>query len=128
MYTAVTEGIRVTAVSQFEPDHSTPEEAQYLFSYRIRIENSSEATVQLLRRHWIIFDSAGEMKQVEGPGVVGNTPVLQPGQSYEYNSGCDLLSEFGSMRGQYMMEKVNHQEIFYVEIPRFLLEVPWKLN
>jgi ApaG protein len=128
MYTAVTEGIRVTVFSQYEELHSTPDANHFMFSYRVRIENSSDSTVQLLRRHWIIFDSAGEVKQVEGPGVVGNTPVLQPGQSYEYNSGCDLHSEFGSMRGQYMMEKVNHQEYFYVEIPRFLLEVPWKLN
>lgn len=128
MQTAITEGIRVEVISQYEEAHSDPDTKHFMFSYRIRIHNESSATVQLLRRHWIIFDSMHELQQVEGPGVVGNTPVLQPGQSYEYQSGCQLQSTLGTMRGQYMMEKINHQEYFYVEIPRFVLEVPWKLN
>ncbi len=115
-------------ISNYEAVHSDPENNQFMFSYRIRIHNESHGTVQLLRRHWIIFDSKHELQQVEGPGVVGNTPVLRPGQSYVYQSGCQLHSSIGSMRGQYMMEKINQQEYFYVEIPRFLLEVPWKLN
>lgn len=128
MYTAITQGIHVIAFSEYEEFPSDPEANRYFFRYTVRIENHSEHTVQLLRRHWIIFDSDASMRQVEGPGVVGKTPTLQPGETYEYLSACDLDSAFGTMRGQYMMENKTTEELFYVEIPRFLLEVPWKLN
>lgn len=105
-----------------------PKENLYFFVYFITIINRSETTVQLLKRHWDIFDSNGEKRYVDGDGVVGETPVLEPGQSFEYNSGCNLSTELGYMAGHYVMKKLTDESEFKVEIPRFQLIVPSKLN
>ena len=128
MNTAITQGIQVSVVTRFEPSHSNPQAKMFIFSYRIRIENKGENTVQLLRRHWIIYDSNGEIREVEGPGVVGETPTLKPGESYEYASACDLNSTMGSMEGEYMMENKDDEQFFQVVVPNFKMEVPWILN
>ena len=96
--------------------------------YFITIENKSDFSVQLLRRHWDIFDSIGDKRVVDGDGVVGETPVLEPGQKFEYNSGCNLTSELGYMKGYYTLIKLTDGKEFNVDIPQFDLIVPAKLN
>jgi ApaG protein len=96
---AVTNGIRVRVESRFSPDHSGP--GLWFFLYTIRISNEGEGTVQLMTRHWVIRDATGQVEEVNGPGVVGEQPVLEPGASFEYTSGCPLPTPFGSMVGKY---------------------------
>jgi ApaG protein len=105
-----------------------PKENHYFFVYFITIENKSDVSVQLLKRHWDIFDSIGDNRQVDGDGVVGETPVLEPGQKFEYNSGCNLTSEMGYMKGYYTLLKLMDEKEFNVEIPKFDLVVPAKWN
>ena len=128
MSTTVTHDIRVTVRSRFEPVHSDPKVGRYLFSYRITIANSGRETVQLKRRHWIIRDSLAPTREVEGPGVVGETPVLRPGEEFTYSSACDLSSGFGRMDGTYQMVKTSNGEAFDVVIPEFQLRYPYAAN
>jgi ApaG protein len=100
---AVTRGIRVSVESRFEPERSSPEDGQWFFSYHVRIANEGERVAQLLSRHWIITDGDGREQEVRGPGVVGEQPVLEPGEAFEYTSGCPLQTPVGSMRGTYRM-------------------------
>ncbi len=128
MVRTVTHNIEVSVEVKYWPQHSMPNENHYFFVYFITIENRSEYTVQLMRRHWHIFDSTGDRREVDGEGVVGETPVLEPGQRFEYNSGCNLNSEIGYMRGHYTLEKMLDGKEIKVEIPQFDLIVPGKLN
>ncbi len=128
MQTRVTNGIRVSVVSQYEPDYSSPVQQHYVFTYRILIENSSDYTVQLLSRHWYIYDSNGKIVEVEGEGVVGQQPVLEPGEYHQYVSGSNLKTSIGKMKGYYLMQRVFDEAKFEVEIPEFTLIVPYKLN
>lgn len=125
---AVSHGIRVTAHVRFEPAHTDPHAARFIFSYRITIANRSEQTVQLMRRHWIIRDSLAAVREVEGPGVVGETPVLKPGEEYSYSSACDLRSGFGRMDGTYLMRRTDDGAEFRVEIPTMQLVHPGAAN
>ena len=102
------------------PDESTPEDKQYVFGYRVQVRNESERTVQLLTRHWIIIDADGEQEDVRGDGVVGKTPVLRPGDSFEYQSFCPLSTRWGTMEGSYHMRQDDGDE-FDVSIGRFWL-------
>ncbi len=111
----------------FLPESSAPERGAYLFSYRIRITNQGEGVVQLLRRHWTITDSNGRVEEVEGEGVVGESPVLRPGVSFEYTSFCPLPTPFGTMRGSYLMRAEGGRQ-FDVEIAQFSLIAPQALN
>ena len=124
MPTAVTEGIRITVQSAFEEAHSDPRAGRYLFSYRITISNTGRDTVQLLRRHWTIHDSLAPVREVEGPGVVGETPVIAPGTSYTYASACDLRSGLGRMEGSYLMRRTADDRRFRVRVPAFDLVHP----
>ena len=128
MVKTTTNNIEITVESSFWPKHSLPKENHYFFIYYITIQNKSDYSVQLLRRHWDIADSNGDKRVVEGDGVVGETPVLEPGQKFEYNSGCNLQSEIGYMKGYYTFVKLLDEKEFTVEIPRFDLVVPAKLN
>lgn len=128
MVTAVTEGIKVSVRTAYQSTHSNPSANHYFFSYTIHIENQSDYTVKLLRRHWHIFDSNGQFREVEGPGVVGQTPVLEPGESYEYTSGCNLKTDTGKMEGSYQMQRQVDDSTFRVEIPAFVMIVPQRLN
>lgn len=128
MVRTVTHNIEVSVDVKYWHQHSMPNENHYFFVYFISIENRSEYTVQLLRRHWHIFDSTGEHREVDGDGVVGENPVLEPGQRFEYNSGCNLNSEMGYMRGHYTFEKILDGKEITVDIPQFDLIVPGKLN
>src|SRR6267378_4381961 len=99
MVTKVTKGIKVTVSTKFQEGYSRPDQNDFLFSYRINIQNNSDYTVQLLSRHWSIFDSCGEFREVKGEGVVGQQPVLAPGEHYEYESACNLTTDMGKMKG-----------------------------
>ena len=127
MEEAVTEGVQVQVESFFLDSHSVPEEKLYVFAYRIRLKNLSRKTVQLLRRHWIITDSNGEINEVRGDGVVGDQPVLVPDEQYEYTSGSQLKSPVGTMQGTYRMTTTDGDE-FDVVIPCFSLSVPGMIN
>ncbi|MEM9167745.1 MAG: Co2+/Mg2+ efflux protein ApaG [Planctomycetota bacterium] len=116
----LTHGIQVTVHPMPEPSHSSPEEHRYVFSYRVRIENRSDRRVQLLSRSWIIVDADGETKRVEGDGVVGERPILQAGESYEYASWCPLETPWGTMEGAYAFQ-AEPDELLRVSIARFYL-------
>ncbi|MDO8367002.1 MAG: Co2+/Mg2+ efflux protein ApaG [Saprospiraceae bacterium] len=128
MEIAVTNGITVTVETNYLPHHSDPREDRFIFGYHIMIENGSSHTVQLLRRHWYIIDAAAQIREVEGEGVVGEQPILSPGERYEYASYCDLSTEMGKMRGHYLMTRSEEDLLFKVEIPEFRMIVPSKLN
>lgn len=128
MDTTTTQGVKVTVTTNYLPDYSSPAQQHFVFAYKINIENNSEFTVKLLRRHWFIHDSNGIVREVEGEGVVGQQPVLEPGESHEYVSGCNLKTGIGKMRGTYLMERLVDGRQFQVVIPEFVLIVPYKLN
>ena len=126
--TASTEGVKVSVLTEYQPEYSSPYQSHFVFSYRIRIENHSHNTVQLQRRKWLIFDSNATIREVEGEGVVGLTPILEPGESHEYISGCSLKSSIGKMTGSYVMERLVDGKKFRVMIPEFGLIAPFRLN
>ncbi len=128
MGTVATRGVVVSAKARFEPAHSDPKAARFIFSYRITIANRGKEAVQLLRRHWIIRDSLAALRQVEGPGVVGESPVIQPGEEYSYSSACDLRSGFGRMEGTYLMRYVEGGQVFRAAIPVMQLLTPISAN
>jgi ApaG protein len=123
IYERITRGIRVSVRPAFLDDQSDPEASRYLWSYTVTIENKSPETVQLMSRYWHITDAIGHIQEVRGPGVVGAQPVLEPGQVFEYTSGCPLPTASGAMAGKYQM-KAASGEAFEAEIPAFLLESP----
>ncbi len=122
-----TEGVIVTAESFYLESDSNPDEEIFIFAYRIKIKNFSQRTFKLLRRHWIISDSNGDVNHVRGEGVVGEQPVLESGDEYEYTSGSRLKSAMGTMEGSYIMTNSEGFE-FEVVIPRFTLSVPGVIN
>ncbi len=124
---AVTQGIRVHVEAQYDPTRSMPQLSRWFFLYTVRITNEGEVTAQLISRHWVITDATGHVEEVRGPGVVGEQPVLAPGQSFEYTSGCPLSTPFGSMHGTYQMVAAN-DERFDAEIAPFTLSEPHALN
>jgi ApaG protein len=125
---SITNGIKISVRSTYRPDHSEASKNLFVFSYRIEIENSSKYSVQLLRRHWYISDSNGQKREVEGEGVIGEQPILEPRESYEYDSACDLQTDMGIMEGTYLMKNLDTDELFDVSIPKFKLQVPFRLN
>ncbi|MDX5347422.1 MAG: Co2+/Mg2+ efflux protein ApaG [Hymenobacteraceae bacterium] len=128
MDTKTTQGVKVTVTTNYLPDYSSPVQQHYVFAYKIQIENNSEFTVKLLRRHWYIHDTNGVVREVEGEGVVGQQPVLEPGESHQYVSGCNLKTGIGKMKGTYTFERLADGKQFKVTIPEFVLIVPYKLN
>lgn len=128
MVTAVTEGIKVSVKTEYQQEYSSPLQAHYVFTYRIKIENASDNTIQLLRRHWFIYDANGTVRETEGEGVIGQQPVLEPGESHEYVSGCNLRSSMGKMVGTYLIERIIDGKQIRVAIPEFTMIVPYKLN
>lgn len=128
MNEAVTADIRVCVEAQYQFRDSNPQAGVYVFAYRIRIKNLRDTPVQLLNRHWEISDCGNEVRTVDGEGVVGQQPVIQPGEEFVYISGCQLSSEIGRMIGHYEMVNLITQEHFEVRIPAFVLEIPFKLN
>lgn len=128
MANKISEGMEVSVETFYQPDYSNPISGEYMFAYRITIENHNGFPVKLHRRHWHIFDSNGSYREVEGEGVVGVQPVLQPSERYQYVSGCNLRTEMGKMYGSYTMENLNNKKTFEVNIPVFEMIVPFKMS
>lgn len=128
MISLVTQRVKISVDVRFLPDVLIPGGGPFVFSYRITIQNQNDFSIRLTRRHWYIFDSAISYREVEGEGVVGQQPLIKPGDSYSYTSSCDLFSSKGEMYGYYTMEKPESGALFHVEIPRFRMEVPYSLN
>jgi ApaG protein len=128
MVTAITEGVKISVETVYQDEHSNPANEHFMFAYRINVENLSGYTVQLMRRKWFIFDSSGTTREVEGEGVVGVQPIIEPGDTYSYVSGCNLKTDIGSMRGNYTMHNLVQETSFKVEIPEFQLIASYKLN
>ncbi len=127
MSDTTTNGIRVQVSSQFLPDRSSPKEGQYVFAYHITITNVGTDTAQLISRHWIITNADGETEDVQGPGVVGEQPVLKPGEHFDYTSFCPLKTNVGTMHGSYTMVTPDG-EAFQAKVAPFTLAVPYALN
>ncbi|MDP6260130.1 MAG: Co2+/Mg2+ efflux protein ApaG [Rhodospirillales bacterium] len=127
MYSEVTNSIKISVDPTFMEDRSEPEDFHYVWAYHIRIENQGDDRVQLMRRHWHITDSQGRVHEVRGEGVVGEQPVLEPGESFEYTSGTPLATPSGFMVGSYQMidEEGNN---FSVSVPAFSLDSPHDLT
>jgi ApaG protein len=125
--TALTEGIRVSVRSQYVADQSVPVAQRYVFAYTVRIANEGIEPAQLRTRHWVITDAGGKMEEVRGPGVVGQTPYLRPGEHFEYTSGCVLQTSRGQMHGSYQMYRPDGR-MFEAEIAPFMLALPHSLN
>lgn len=123
IYSAVTQGIRVSVEPHFLEEQSDPARDRYVWAYRVEIENGGAAVMQLLARHWIITDGNGQVQEVRGLGVVGEQPVLQPGERFSYTSGCPLATPSGIMRGTYQMAAADGA-LLLVEIPAFSLDLP----
>ncbi len=117
------EGIRVRVVPEFLSGQSNPEANQYVFGYRVRILNEGDDSAQLIARRWLIIDANGEEHEVEGPGVVGHQPVLDPGKGFEYSSYCPLETPWGTMEGAYRMQR-DDGSVFDANIGRFYLVAP----
>ena len=123
-YTAITRGVRVTVRAFYLEDQSEPEQGQYVWAYKVEIANEGAVAVQLLKRTWLITDAQGRTMRVHGDGVVGEQPVLEPGESFDYTSGTPLPTPSGFMRGTYHMIVPATGEAFDAEVPAFSLDSP----
>ncbi|NHM01785.1 Co2+/Mg2+ efflux protein ApaG [Flavobacterium difficile] len=128
MNTQITSGIKISVATNFEGNYYKDYAILYAFSYEITIENLSTDIVQLQSRHWDIFDSLNFTESVDGEGVVGQTPIIIPGDKYVYSSGCMLHSTIGAMKGFYTMLNFTTSENFEVQVPTFKLNVPFAIN
>ncbi len=128
MESKISNGINISVETFYQSELSNPLDKQFMFAYKITIENNNDFPVKLLSRYWKIFDSNGTFREVEGEGVVGVQPLIFPQQAYQYISGCDLQTEVGKMHGKYILENLNTKKQFEVIIPTFILETPFKLN
>lgn len=126
--TAITHNVKVSVEPIYQPIYSKPMEREFVHAYRISIENLGIDTVQLLRRHWYIWDSNGRAREVEGEGVVGQQPVLAMGEIHQYVSGCPLRTEMGTMHGTFEMIRTEDGKRFEVVVPEFYLIPPFKYN
>jgi ApaG protein len=127
MSEAVTNSIRVEVMSQYSPENSRPNQDVWVFEYTVRITNQGTETVQLLTRHWIITDGLDQVEEIKGPGVIGEQPVLAPGESFKYSSWCPLKTPTGTMRGTYQMARVGGSQ-FDIEIAPFALKARYMVN
>jgi len=126
--TAITKGVRVSVETFYHPKHSRPYHFDFVFAYRINIENCSPYPIQLLRRKWHIVDARGEKRVVEGEGVIGQQPILYPTESHQYVSGTCFKTELGKMYGTYTMQRLDNNSLFDVNIPIFQMVVPYLMN
>jgi ApaG protein len=128
MVSKISEGVTISVETYYQPEYSNQLNSEFMFAYRITIENNNPYPVKLLRRFWNIFDSNGSYKEVDGEGVVGVQPIIQPGDQYQYVSGCNLVTEMGKMSGHYLMENLNNKKQFRANIPMFEMIAPFKAN
>jgi ApaG protein len=124
---AITSGVRVEVLSQYSAENSRPQHGEWVFTYTVRITNQGPDTVQLISRHWIITDAADQVREVKGPGVVGEQPVLAPGESFKYSSWCPLQTPTGRMHGTYQMLRENGEQ-FDIEIAPFALKARYTVH
>ncbi len=124
---AVTRGVRIEVTTEYDPSRSFPEHNRWFYLYTVEISNDGSETVQLVSRHWIITDASGHVEEVKGPGVVGESPVLEEGESFEYTSGCPLSTPYGSMHGTYQMVTADGDR-FDAMIGEFVLGQPQSLH
>jgi ApaG protein len=123
MYTKTTREIKITVVPVYLTEQSDPDDHHYVWAYTIQIENMGEETAQLINRYWHITDAKGAVQEVRGPGVIGEQPLLEPGDAYQYTSGAALKTSSGIMKGHYEMH-TPAGDVFLVEIPAFSLDSP----
>jgi ApaG protein len=123
MYSETTRSIKITVQPIYLEQHSDPANSHYVWAYQVRIENEGAETVQLRNRHWQITDALGRQQEVRGPGVVGEEPVLKPGENFEYTSSCPLSTSSGFMVGDYEMETADGER-FLARVPAFSLDMP----
>lgn len=128
MNSKISGGVKIIVETYYQAEYSNPVNSEFMFAYKITIENNNEFSVKLLRRHWHIYDSNGSLREVEGEGVVGIQPIIAPGASYQYISGCNLRSEIGKMQGTYLLENQNNRKTFNVAVPSFEMHAPFKMN
>ena len=128
MISKISEGVTISVETFYQPEYSNPSSNEFMFAYRITIDNNNNFPVKLLRRHWHILDATGSKREVEGEGVIGVQPQINAGENYQYISGCNLKTEMGKMYGNYLMENVNNNKRFNVQIPAFEMIVPFKMN
>lgn len=128
MPTAITNDIKITVETAYQNSRVANPDGDHMFAYRITIENHSDYTIKLLKRHWYIIDSLNDKTEVEGDGVIGQQPVLEPGESHQYVSGCAIRSDIGKMFGTYLMEQQIDGKLFEVTIPEFKLIAPFRMN
>jgi ApaG protein len=124
----VTNGIKVSVETFYQEEYSRPQERKFIFAYRITIENMSPYAVQLMHRHWYIADCTGLVREVEGEGVIGKQPILEPGEAHQYVSWSHLFTEIGKMSGYYTFQRLSNGEPFKADIPAFSLVTPYKMN
>lgn len=124
---AVTQNIAVEVLSQYSAENSRPQQGEWVFQYTVRITNRGTDTVQLISRHWIIVDAADDVNEVKGPGVVGEQPVLAPGEAFQYSSWCPLKTPMGIMRGTYRMVRANGEQ-FDIDIAPFALKARYTVH
>ncbi len=127
-YTATTHDIKITVLSEFQESVSVPDDDNYVYTYRVVIENQGTEIIQVLRRHWYMIDTNGLRQEVEGEGVVGEKPVIYPNQTYEYGSWCKLTAETGKMWGSYLVKKLSDNNVIHVQIPEFMLIPDYRKN
>lgn len=128
MVSSSTLGVQVSVDTEYQPDYSNPSQQNYVFTYRVKITNMGSTTLRLERRHWFVGDAYGDIKEVEGEGVVGRRPLLEPGESHEYVSGSIIPTPIGYMHGYYTMERVYDGSEIKVSIPYFRLIAPFINN
>lgn len=122
-YSQTTKGVTVRVAPSYLPDQSDPMAGRWVWAYHIRLENDADGAVQLISRHWIITDGRGSVEEVQGPGVIGEQPIIEPGRSFDYVSGCPLPTPSGIMRGSYQMIDADGNG-FDIAIPAFSLDGP----
>lgn len=128
MAAKLTHAVNIEIVSNYIQEYSKPEHHRFLFSYQIKIENQKAEAIKLLTRHWYIFDSNGQVKEVAGEGVIGEQPIINAGETFEYESFCELKTDMGMMWGSYLMRNVETEKLFEAAIPEFQLICPARLN
>lgn len=128
MNTLITNGIKVSVQTYYQSDYSKPVESRYIFAYEVTIENLSAAPIQILRRKWVIIDSDGIVREIEGEGVIGKQPIIDPDDHHQYLSWSNLHTGLGKMRGKFLVRDLASNQLFDVNIPEFQLIAPSILN
>lgn len=126
--TLITQGIEISIQPDYQKQYSNPLQEKYVYAYHVTIRNTGRVTVQLLRRHWFIYDSGSHLREVEGEGVIGQTPIIKPGERFEYNSWTEMRTTIGKMYGYYTMKRMTDGAIIEAEIPEFHLVAPFIQN